>query len=420
MVRGGDPSAAGNQIDLLLLQLSSPPVAPIFSATTRSQFALDRFGRVVFVAVDNDNQDAIYRSDGQQLDVIMQTGQDAPFGSNVNIASVATTFLANDEGQLAFMATSQGQFFQVLNTDSTNLALLQSGQMLDDGRSLGAFRNSALNNNGQMLLRLNTSNDTFGYYIADDQGTNKIFHVGEPAPDGLGSFTANVATTPNLNDSGQAVLQAFVDDVTNDYAGLFFHDGALLTELIRTGDPILGGDRLSPIYAPRINNNGSIAYQMVSGGAFSMARLVLRRGGTETVVVSEGDMLPAPIGLPVETLRGMVLNEQDQVLFRARLRDGGTAVEALLMFDPDHGLALVARHFQAFQGDVMAAFTAAMPFGAETNANWKNAENSFNNQGQVAFTYLLNNGEAGVALAEVTFDLPDDLFSDGFESLSIP
>ncbi len=416
LVRGGDPSAAGNQLDLTLLQLGTPLIQPIFSAATRSQFALDQSGRLVFFAVDDQNHDAIYRSDSQKLNVIMQTGENTAFGTNVNVAQVVTTFLSNDQGQLGFVVTANNEFFQVLNTDDSSPAILQTGQLLADGRNLAAFRNSALNNNGQMILRLNTSNDSFGYYLADAVGTTKILHTGEPAPDGLGSFTINVVTTPNINDAGQAVMQAFVDDISEDYTGLFFFDGTALSELIRAGDPTFGGAFNAVVSTPRLNNNGAIAYRMFSGGQ-SIARLVLRRGPSETLVISEGDLLGDPINLAVDTLRGMVLNDQDQLLFRARLRDGGLAVEALLLFDPDHGVALVATHGQPFQGDTLVAFTTTVPFsGLEANANWKNAENGFNNNGQVAFTYLLANGTAGVAIAEVTFATIDELFSDGFES----
>ncbi len=416
LVRGGDPSAAGNRIDLSLLALSSPLIQPIFSAALRSQFALDAGGRVVFVSSDDNNQDAIYRTTGQQLEVIMQSGQSTSFGSNVNVAQVVTTFLANDVGQLAFLALSDNDLFQVLNTNNNSPALLRSDQMLDDGRSLAAFRNSALNNNGQMLLRLNTSNDEFGYYVADSIGTTKVLHVGEPAPDGLGSFAANLLTTPNMNDVGEAIFQVFVDDAVQDYVGLFFFDGTSITELLRSGDPTFGGDFVNAVSTPRINNNGSIAYRMRTTDD-SASRLVLRRNGGEVLVISEGTQLGAPINLSVDLLRGVVINDQDQLLFRARLRDGGTAVEALLLFDPDNGLALVARHGQSFLGDTIASITAAVPFsGIEPNANWKNAENSFNNAGQVAFTYLLQSGAAGVALADVVFPRDEQLFVDSFEA----
>ena len=49
------------------------------------------------------------------------------------------------------------------------------------------------------------------------------------------------------------------------------------------------------------------------------------------------------------------------------------------------------------------------------NIRLSGSENSFNNLGQVAFTYLLDNGEAGVALADVTFVTSGLPFSDGFE-----
>ena len=79
----------------------------------------------------------------------------------------------------------------------------------------------------------------------------------------------------------------------------------------------------------------------------------------------------------------------------------------------------MARAGTPFQGDTLDSLEVALPFYPNNMRYSHNAQNSFNNLGEVIFKYSLQNGQAGIALASVEFqpNLPDELFRDGFETL---
>ena len=411
MVRGGVPSAAGNTLEL----------DPLILGTIRAfrLFGIDRSGRVAFIAVDDANMDAIYRTDGSTVETIIQEDEDTAFGDNVQIGPAATTLIVNDEGQISYQviaSTPTSQIFLLRSDGPNHQVLYQSGQVLPGGSTLGAFRSYSLNNAGQVLSRLNTGSTTFGYFQTDGVTSTNLVETGQPAVDGLGSYTAMALFPPGLNDAGDAALILAVDDITTDYIGLFTHDGANLSEITRTGNATFGGDLLGYLAPPKINGNGTLAYVMAAGS--NLPRLVLRRGGADVQVTFAGDQLPPPIDVTVSSLATFVLNESDQLLFLASVAAGGPPAISLLFYDPVFGLAEVARVGLPFAGGILTTLEAATPFSPlDTNASSKNAQNGLNNLGQIAFRYTLDNGEAGIALARVQYVLPDDLFKDSFESL---
>jgi hypothetical protein len=170
----------------------------------------------------------------------------------------------------------------------------------------------------------------------------------------------------------------------------------------------------------RINDNNTLVYgAVVSTGIGNVQQLLMRRGGVTIPVVSAFEVLPEPIGLEVRDPFTFALNEQDQVMFTAFVIAEGVGREALFLFDPEFGLALVARAGQPFAGDVLADIEVALPNTGNNIRYTHNAQNAFNNLGQQAFFYRLQNGQAGVALATTEFipDKSDLLFRDGFEAL---
>lgn len=78
-------------------------------------------------------------------------------------------------------------------------------------------------------------------------------------------------------------------------------------------------------------------------------------------------------------------------------------------------MPVIAGNLPQFTVDTV--ISAALPlFPLEINT-LGNAQTGFNDAGQVAFAYALDNGEQGIALADVQFVLPDALFKDSFESI---
>lgn len=423
VIRGGETSANGN-----LLRLD-PLAFPNTPATVRP-YGIDATGRLVVAAPDNAGALAVYRGDGDSIEVLVEDGGAVGTGNLINLlATLPISMQVNDPGQISFTGFIDVQGsplqFALMRADGSDInQLLTDGQTLPDGRTLAsiAFQNATLNNQGRTAAALNTQGPGFnvGIYASDGVDVVKLLHTGEPAPDGLGTFIPGVALAPQQNNIGQMLTLFNVDDIAQDYFGLFQGDGVTLTEVGRTGGTAPTGTIFNFTGDVRINDNDTLVYgALVSTSVGNVQQLLMRRGGETLPIVSAFEVLPEPIGLEVRDPFRFALNEQDQVMFSAFVIAEGLGREALFLFDPEFGLALVARTGQPFAGDVLADIEVALPFSPNTMLYTHNAQNAFNNLGQQAFYYRLQNGQAGVALASTEFipDKSDLLFRDGFENL---
>lgn len=424
VLRGGEPSVDGN-----LLRLDIAAVAANTPQFNRP-YGIDASGRLVVAAPDNAGQVAAYRGDGSNIELLLQEGDVVGAGNVANIAAfLPLTMQANDPGEISFISDivvdGVPQQFGIMRAgDGAVTPLLLSGQLLPDGRTVSniALQNATLNNHGRAAAALNTQGSGFnvGIYASDGVDVVKLLHTGEPAPDGLGTLIAGVGLAPQQNNLGQMLTWFNVDDIAQDYLGLFQGDGVTLAEVGRTGGTAPTGTIFNFTGDARINDNDTLVYGAVVNTSLGLVQqLLMRRGGATIPIVSAFDMLPEPIGLEVRDPFTFALNEQDQVMFTAFVIAEGLGREALFLFDPEFGLALVARTGQPFAGDVLADIEVALPFFPNTMRYTHNAQNAFNNLGQQAFYYRLQNGLAGVALASTEFipDKSDLLFRDGFETL---
>ncbi|MEE4639121.1 MAG: choice-of-anchor tandem repeat NxxGxxAF-containing protein [Wenzhouxiangella sp.] len=420
--RGGEPSAQNNA-----LRLDPQAVAPSSAALSRP-YALDASGRILLAAPDTSAALAIYRADAGSREVLVQEGDLTPIGTLTDLAAtIPRTFSANDPGVASFtgIVAVQDQPFQfgLFRTDTGSFdALIFSGQSLPDGRSVAnfGFQTTVFNNAGRGAGVVNTAGTglDFGMYSSDGTTVDKLLHSGEPAPDGLGTLIAGAVISPQLNNSGNMLGLFNVDDITQDYVGLFIGDGSGLSEITRTGASIPTGVVLNFTGDIRINDNDTLVYgAIVTTPTGNRNQLLMRRAGVTRAIATAFDTLPEPIGLELRDPFAFALNEQDQVLFSAFVIAEGLSRQALFLFDPEHGLALVARAGQSFAGDVLAEIEVALPRTPSTMRYTHNAHTGFNNNGEAAFYFRLGNGQAGVALAGVEFlvDRPDELFRDRFE-----
>jgi hypothetical protein len=420
--RGGESSAQGNA-----LRLDPQSLAPT-NPTLIRPFALDASGRVILAAPDTSAALAIYRGDGDGREVLVEEGDSTAIGILTNIAAtIPGSFTANDLGQAAFTAfltvADQPSRFGLFRTDTSEIEpLIFSGQDLPDGRSVAnsVFQNSVFNNAGRAAALLNTVGTffDFGMYSSDGNTVGKLLHSGDPAPDGQGSLIAGSLVPQQLNNNGQMLGLFNVDDATQNYLGLFVGDGSGLSEVTRTGAASPGGQLFNFSGDIRINDNDTLVYgAIVSTAMGSLNQLLMRRDGLTLPIVTAFSMLPEPIGLELRDPFAFALNEQDQVMFSAFVIAEGLSRKALFLFDPEHGLALVARTGQPFAGGVLEEIEVALPRSLSAVRYGQNAQNAFNNHGQMAFYFRLSNGQAGVALADVEFvpNRSDELFRDRFE-----
>ncbi len=419
VIRGGDLSAYANPLRMDPGAISSN--LPILSRP----YAIDSQGRVTVAAPDSSGQPAVYRADGLSLEPLLVEGAVTAFGTLTSFNGA--TLQANDAGQFTTIALSSVVGQVLVRSDETgHTALFSPNQALPDGRVVSsiafASQSVGFNNNGSAAGVLTTVGNGFqlGVYTSDGVAAAKILHTGEPAPDGLGSFVAGELSLPQQNDSGQVLSLFDVDDVVLDYRGLFLGEGTQLNEVARVGDVLADGILGSFSGDIRVNNQDTLVFGVFAGTPVGPARrLMMRRNGQSFPVITAGDQLPDPIGLEVRDPFTFALNNQDQVMISALVIAEGVSRQALFLYDPDKGLALVARAGMPFQGDILDSLEVALPFYPNNMRSSHNAQNSFNNLGEVVFKYSLQNGQAGIALASVEFlpDLPDVLFRDGFETL---
>ncbi len=410
LARGGQTSAAGNQLSLQVLQLSSLGFT--------IYFGIDGNGAAAFIANDDENEDAIYRADGSNLQVVLQSGQDTAYGERMNLGASVLGFLMNDNGQLAFLVDSSTQNLLVRADGLVTQPIFGTGQALPGNNTLTALRAFGFNNEGEVVARLNTASDSFGHFVGDVDTVRLINQTGAAAPDGLGTFVVDPRIPPAINNQSDVVIVTGVDDITTDYAGIYADQGAGLEELTRTGSPTLGGDLLGLTSGLNLNDRGDVLYKMIASDNTRIERLLLRRDGQERLVISEGDTdVPQALGT-VTAIQGSTLNEAGQVLVAGAIQEfGGPQRLALFFYDPQFGLAEVARVGQPLAGGTLMAISRSLPeFPLEPNT-LGNAQTPFNDQGMVAFAYTLDTGEQGIALSQVRFALPDLIFKDGFEDL---
>ncbi|MEM9530323.1 MAG: choice-of-anchor tandem repeat NxxGxxAF-containing protein [Pseudomonadota bacterium] len=405
LARGGQPSAAGNLLRLDILEVSV--------LARRVLMGIDAAGSVAFLADDDQDMDAIYRSDGN-LSVLVQEGQDLSFGTNLQLGPAATGFLVNDSGDLAYRAIASSVNVLVgRNTEAGDFALFTSDQALPGGGTLQNFRDFAFNQSGTVLARLNTSNSTFGYFSTDGTTEQILMQTGQAAPDGLGSFNVVARVAPAINANGAAALVLGVDDVMTDYVGLFTGDAGGLTERLRTGDSLPGGQLAGFIGGAVINGSGDVVFTAQTGG---LNRLFQLRGAQLRVIAQPGDVLDELNGALINNIEGWTQNELGQVAFSASVVQTGVPQRrAVFLHDPALGRVLLVAAGEPFTGDTLTEIGVALPqWPFETNT-LENAQTGLNNEGQVVFSFALLGGGRGIALATVERVLGDLIFRDSFE-----
>ncbi|GAB4182894.1 MAG: hypothetical protein Tsb002_04730 [Wenzhouxiangellaceae bacterium] len=418
IARGGQPTPAG---PLLRLDLS---VITAGSPVSNRMYGLAANGDVTFGSRDDSGAWGIFRGAGGPLTAVVRDGDTTSYGTAISLDGLISSLELNDAGDLAYLVaatTSDGpnQILHILSDDSDDQVVLRGFQPLPDGRTAqGLFLASTigLNNAGHNALIINTNDGPagFGVYRNERGNISKLMHSGEPAVDGLGSYIPGVTSIPELNDQGHALLRLSVDDVVTDYVGLFFHNGAELQELRRVGDITTAGQVISFNGEYLLNDNDTVAYAARIG---DFNRIVLRQNGVEQIIASEGQTLPPPIDLPLFGPFAFTLNDNDQLLFTGFVTADGANRKALFLYDPQFGLALIARTGQPFSNGVLADFNLALPLTTVQSRYRENAFTGFNDLGQAAFQYQLDSGLLGIALAEVTYVVEAPLFKDGFEAL---
>jgi len=417
LVRGGAAVDNGGALNLSI-QLLTQQLGRF------AQQGLADDGSMYFVIPDSQTVFRYFRADGNTLETQLTSGQSTSFVDELLLFS--QLFLLNDIGRPHFV-TAIPEFTSGIIEELGPRLLLTPGQSLPDGREAVAVAlgvaplTSRLNNLNQKVLPVQTVGpfpNNVGLYRTDGVEVLPLLHLGEAAVDGLGTY-ANQVGAATVSEGGAALIAQFVDDFSTDYLGLFFHDGSSLMELARTGTVSDGPNTITNISnGLQLNSNNTAAFHASVVDEFGSQRptVLAYRNGTIESVIAEFEQLPSPIGLETRGPLSFALNELGQIIISGFVIAEGVSRRAIFFHDPQFGLALVARAGMPLGGSVVSNLDIALPLNSnQGNTHNSNATNGINDLGEVAFSFTLENGQVGAAIATVEFVRSDALFADRFE-----
>ena len=244
--------------------------------------------------------------------------------------------------------------------------------------------------------------------LVNGGATTLYARAGQSTPDGNGTFLGN-PTAPCINKAGQVAFVAPANGLVGSYHALYFGNGASLVEIARTGQTLPGftNQTLEQFEWVNLNNAGQVAFTAISCCTPGIFRWD-PASGTVTSLVLKGqaapdgngviDILYSSVDSPVE------LNDSGQIAF-ACFVVGGTRFSDYGIFFHDDGLGLlqVARYGDALLGSTITRLGLAI--GA-SKANLAGSAagrelSPINDLGQVAYSFGLADGRAGVAIWSV-------------------
>lgn len=352
----------------------------------------------------------LFRGDGTTLVTIAREGQPAP-GGNGSFTTL-TGHALNDTGQVAFRASlagTSGGFADdegVYRGDGTTLIeVVRQGQSAPEEGVFEDFNAEAtLNDAGEVafhgIVDVNGF-DEWNLYVGSGAGFTTIALEDAPAPGG--TFLI-IDTNPALNTSGQVAFEATLDGTSggssND-VGIFRGAGGSIDTIVREGDGVVGGGSFAS-FQPDIalNDAGEVGFRATLAGSVAPANQGLYRGDDSAPplkVARGGDAAPDGDGVFL-SFGAHALNGAGQVAFAATVGEdirGGVVDAAVYLYDDTLGLLTVARAGDAFLGSTISAvsFHGGDPPSEEGSG--------LNDQGQVAYSFVLADGRQGIAVRTV-------------------
>ena len=194
--------------------------------------------------------------------------------------------------------------------------------------------------------------------------------------------------------------------ITGAFHALYFADGPSVTEITRTGQalPGIAGETLDQFEWVYLNNASQVAFTAITCCTPGIFRWSAKTG-VITNLVLKGQAAPDGNGV-IDLLSGSVdspveLNDSGQIAFTSFVV-GGTLFNdtGIFFYDDKLGLLQVARIGDPLLGSSIK--TLHLPTGA-SRANTASGAGGrpfspLNNSGQVAYSFVLDDGRAGVAV----------------------
>jgi len=242
----------------------------------------------------------IYRSDGVDTTTIAHSGDPSPDGNGSLSILIPYPPLINDSGEVAFFSMLSGTAggssdnAGIFRGDGSALVVIarRGDAAGGNGRLLDIDSNSlVMNDLGQVIFTSTitgaTGGSSQGVFRSDGGPRLVIARIGDPTPNGAGTFSGFTPLSLALNDAGQAVFAASIDlgdgGSPKDTTGLYLYDDHLgLREVVRPGDVVpgtgavdgfdfAGGTNGQGEGASGLNANGQVAYRLSSGGYYYVA-----------------------------------------------------------------------------------------------------------------------------------------------------
>ena len=354
--RGGSPSPTGSGNQL---------VAASFASLTES-------GVAAYWGIYNGDtpEHGIFRRDPDgSLHTLMLSGAPSPRGGTYDNVYLETPHI-NDASQVAFTTpvTDNGQTHDALiRIDGTTVhELVREGDLLPDGittiNSLISFRNTPINNNGQI------------------------------------AFSASYSQP---GKSGDAVFIAQGNTITT----------------IASGTPAGAPGYMSNPNVFALNNNRTAGINAEFGGDEG----IYVTDGTTSHFVAIEDTYLSDHGLYLETIisQSISLNDNGQVAFYAGLTETLNTfsdLTGLFFYDPADGLRLLYKTGDEFNGSTIATIntTGTDPYASDRASG--SPASGLNNHGDLSFKFELEDGRTGVAVW--SDQLVGDLDGDGFVGIT--
>ncbi len=246
--------------------------------------------------------------------------------------------------------------------------------------------------------------DTEGYYLGSEAGIEVLVREGDAVPGGgtvfkicIPGFLGCFYNYGNLNDSGQISYVAALEDTPggdSDNRALYIADSSGVTELVRKGDPVPGGngafENFFDLAGP--NSSGQVVFtgriSGSSGGENDNEGIYLVSEGGVTELAREGNPEPGGNGIFGDFLLLSGINESGQAAFSAHLdgtSGGETDNEAIFLASEDGIRELVRKGDLVPGGGGGIIDSEFYPRGPNVN-------------GEVAFGAGIRNGDEDVPI----------------------
>ncbi|MFK7777170.1 MAG: hypothetical protein QM501_03460 [Gimesia sp.] len=359
---------------------------------------------------------------GEEPSMVVREGSDAPGAmngsTNGKFGEKRSNYVTiNNSAQIAFLTllldtdngnTDNDVIFGT-DTNGTLFQIVREGQSIP-GASAGtftSFNDPSINDAGQVaFMGFNNNNDLLdGIYVSNGNGAQlRVIAQEGDVFNSINEFFVDIKSTSHINAVGDVAFKSSVEDGFTGVrpVSVFVRsENGTLREVVRRDDILSNGETyLNNGNSIVLNNKGDVAFlggsnanRLYRGDADASER------GDIKEIARVGQTVPAS-DLVFKTLRKFALNDSRQIAFTATIWDGTESKserEALFFYDDVYGLIEIVR-----AGDEVGGFPVSyINFaGNDHQAFLPSNGDGLNNNGQVTFSYQLENGNQGVAIVD--------------------